>query len=71
MSGVLHSGACYRAANWIEVGQTCGRGRQDRFTQAALSPKAIFVYPLENGFRARLDDVAKTPAAEGGFIDGC
>ncbi|MFH1185290.1 MAG: IS4 family transposase [Chloroflexota bacterium] len=49
-----HSGACYRATNWIEVGQTCGRGRQDRFAQAALTPKAIFVYPLENDFRGRM-----------------
>ena len=43
-----HSGACYRAANWIEVGQTRGRGRQDRYAQAALARKAIFVYPLES-----------------------
>lgn len=50
-----HSGACYRAANWIEVGQTSGRGRQDRFNEQALSPKAIFVYPLENHFRARME----------------
>ena len=50
-----HSGACYRAANWIEVGQTSGRGRQDRFNEQALSPKAIFVYPLENDFRARME----------------
>src|SRR5215475_3322392 len=27
------SGGCYRAANWISVGQTKGRGRQDRFTR--------------------------------------
>jgi len=49
-----HSGACYRAANWIEIGQTRGRGRQDRYAQAALARKAIFVYPLESDFRARM-----------------
>ena len=27
------SGTCYRAANWILVGQTQGRGRQDRFSK--------------------------------------
>jgi len=48
------SGACYRAANWIEVGKTQGRGRQDRFNKRALSPKAIYVYPLEDDFRARM-----------------
>jgi len=49
-----HDGACYRAANWIAVGKTKGRGRQDRFNRWALSPKAIYVYPLEKDFRRRL-----------------
>jgi len=49
-----YSGACYRAANWIEIGKTRGRGRQDRFKQFALSPKAIYVYPLVNDFRSRM-----------------
>lgn len=49
-----YSGACYRASNWIEIGRTSGRGRQDRFNEKALSPKAIFVYPLENDFRTRM-----------------
>ena len=50
----LHSGACYEASNWIRVGKTQGRGRQDRFTQSALSRKAIYVYPLERDFRRRM-----------------
>jgi hypothetical protein len=49
-----HSGACYEASNWIRVGETKGRGRQDRFTQSALSRKAIYVYPLERDFRRRM-----------------
>lgn len=41
------TGACYRAANWIEVGSTTGRGRMDREHRCEnLSPKTIFVYPL-------------------------
>jgi hypothetical protein len=48
------SGACYRAANWIRVGQTKGRGRQDRFSQRGETIKDIYVYPLEKDFRARL-----------------
>jgi hypothetical protein len=48
------SGTSYRAANWIDIGQTKGRGRQDRFTERALSCKGIYVYPLEKGFRERL-----------------
>jgi len=49
-----YSGACYRAANWIEIGLTKGRGRQDRFAQAALSVKAIYVYPIQSDFRMQM-----------------
>ena len=49
-----YSGTCYRAANWIAVGRTKGRGRQDRFNQSALSAKAIYVYPIESDFRRRM-----------------
>lgn len=48
------SGACYRAANWILVGQTKGRGRQDRFTKREETIKGIYVYLLEKDFRTRL-----------------
>jgi len=48
------SGACYRAANWILVGETQGRGRQDRFTKREKTIKDIYLYPLEKDFRARL-----------------
>lgn len=47
-------GTCYKAANWQEIGKTQGRGRQDRFNKKALSPKAIYVYPLQDDFRARM-----------------
>jgi hypothetical protein len=49
-----YSGTCYRAANWTEIGKTKGRGRQDRFSQSALSVKAIYVRPIENDFRQRM-----------------
>jgi hypothetical protein len=48
------SGVCYRAANWIWIGETKGRGRQDRFTKREETIKDIYVYPLEKDFRARL-----------------
>ncbi len=48
------SGTSYQAANWIDIGQTKGRGRQDRFSRSALSRKAIYVYPLEKAFRQQL-----------------
>ena len=39
-------GTCYRAANWIRVGQTAGRGRMDRLNLRKEPVKDIFVYPL-------------------------
>lgn len=49
-----YAGTCYRAANWISLGQTAGRGRMDRYTQYLSSPKQIFVYPLVPDFRTHL-----------------
>ena len=41
-----HAGTCYRAANWIMVGETKGRGRMDRHFAASLPRKTMFVQPL-------------------------
>lgn len=49
-----YRGTCYRAANWIDVGKTAGRGRMDRHTQYLSTPKRIYVYPLRPDFRAWL-----------------
>jgi hypothetical protein len=48
------AGTCYRAANWIRVGQTKGRGRQDRLQEAPETIKDIYMFPLEKDFRSRL-----------------
>ncbi len=49
------AGTCYRAANWIELGETQGRGRMDRLHQAhGLAPKRIYVYPLCRNVQQRL-----------------
>jgi len=48
-------GTCYRAANWIHVGQTAGRGRMDCEHQApGQAVKDIYVYPLVRDVRQRL-----------------
>jgi len=48
-------GTCYRAANWIYVGQTTGRGRMDREHKAhGQVIKDIYVYPLVRDARQRL-----------------
>lgn len=39
-------GACYQAANWIHVGQTTGRTRQDRYNQIQTPCKDVYLYPL-------------------------
>jgi len=49
-----HTGSCYRAANWDCIGQTTGRGRQDRHSRKQESIKDIYVYPLAADFRALL-----------------
>ena len=45
-----YTGASYKAANWILLGCTKGRGRMDRHHDYSLSAKAIFVYPLRPDF---------------------
>ena len=46
-----YDGTCYRAANWVRIGETRGRGRQDRFKRCDKTVKAIYVYELEPQFR--------------------
>ena len=47
-------GTCYKAANWSAIGQTQGRGRQDREHKVAKSVKTIYVYAIEPEWRARM-----------------
>ena len=47
-------GTCYRAANWINVGQTQGRGKLDRNHERSVPVKDIYVYPLRPDFRDML-----------------
>lgn len=48
------SGTCYRAANWIRVGSSQGRGRQDRERKQAETVKDVYVHVLAEDFRTRL-----------------
>lgn len=48
------SGACYRAANWICLGQTKGRGRQGPAGLLSASLKDVYVLPLHREFRSQL-----------------
>jgi hypothetical protein len=49
------AGTCYKATNWVYVGQTTGRGRMDRQNQRqGAAVKEIFLYPLSKRFRQEL-----------------
>lgn len=45
------TGTCYRAANWLELGRTTGRGKCDRHNRATLPVKAVYVQALRADFR--------------------
>ncbi|MEA1965291.1 MAG: DUF4338 domain-containing protein [Candidatus Aerophobetes bacterium] len=47
-------GICYQAANWICVGQTKGRSRNDRYNTLKVPIKDIYLYPLVKRFREAL-----------------
>ena len=48
------SGTSYRAANWLCVGQTAGRGKLDRNHARALPVKDVYLYPLHRSYRSIL-----------------
>ena len=47
------AGTCYKAANWVYLGDTTGRGKNDQTNKANRSIKAVWGYPLKN-FRGQL-----------------
>jgi len=49
-------GTCYKAANWIRLGQTTGRGKNDHTNRVNRSLKWVFGYPLRRDFRRVLCD---------------
>lgn len=49
------AGTCYRAANWIHLGQTKGRGRQGPSSEVlSTTIKDVYVWPLHRNFRRHL-----------------
>ena len=51
-------GTSYRAANWIPLGQSLGRGRNDRENRGGQSLKSVWVYPLKRDFYRSLLEAA-------------
>jgi hypothetical protein len=54
VDAMRYKGTCYRAANWIVLGQTSGRGINDLTHKANRPIKQILGYPLRRDFRERL-----------------
>ena len=54
----------YRAANWVDVGETSGRGRQDREHAGGGTKKKVLVYPRWENWREQLAVVAPTEPEE-------
>jgi len=50
-------GTCYRAANWILLGLTTGRGKDDQTNRRNRSLKQVLGYPLTPRFRELLQEV--------------
>lgn len=49
-----YRGTCYRAANWVCMGRTTGRGKDDLTRRPNRSLKDVWGYPLVRDFRERL-----------------
>ncbi|NCC41647.1 MAG: IS4 family transposase [Gammaproteobacteria bacterium] len=49
-----HAGTVYKAANWQRLGETSGRGRQDRANTGGRGHKAVYVLTLTRDWRAPL-----------------
>lgn len=65
-------GTCYRASNWVCVGQTGGFSRNGAGYRFHGCPKAVFLYPLRSRARELLNDPGQTPwtrTEEGPLID--
>jgi Domain of unknown function (DUF4338)/Transposase DNA-binding/Transposase Tn5 dimerisation domain len=57
------AGTCYRAANWVMVGVTEGRGRQDTTHAHPVAVKQVWLYPLQAQARQRLGGGEPAPVA--------
>jgi hypothetical protein len=70
VDGTRYHGGCYRAANWMEVGLTQGRGRMDRYNTTQGERKHIFLFPLHRHWRERLCDPSHPPPVSAVEPDG-
>lgn len=50
-------GTCYKAANWLEVGETCGKGKLGN-SEGEVPTKSVWLYPLRKDFRTQLSETS-------------
>ena len=50
-------GTCYRAANWIVLGRTTGRRKDDQTWRPNRPIKDVLGYPLRRDLRQRLSQI--------------
>jgi hypothetical protein len=48
------AGTSYQASNWLRLGSTTGRSRQDRERTLQVPVKDVYIYPLNRRFRSEL-----------------
>jgi hypothetical protein len=48
------AGTSYKASNWLRLGATTGRSRQDRQRTLQVPVKDVYLYPLDSGYRKEL-----------------
>lgn len=61
VDGRRYTGHCYKAANWINVGLTTGRGRDDKnHLRHNFSQKIIFLRPLVANAQLLLANISQT-----------
>lgn len=65
-----YRGSCFKAANWIWVGRTQGRGRQDRAKTSPESVKDIYLMPLNRTLRTDLGLTATAGRSQLSITDG-
>lgn len=65
------AGTVYRAANWVRVGETQGRSRQDRTRALQVPVKAVWLLPLRAHFRAVLTAPLAAGEVNGGGAPCC
>ena len=49
-----YDGSCYKAANWIEVGETKGTGRLGKYSNKNISKKKIYLYIINKNYKQDL-----------------